>query len=246
VVTSQFLSVCSGAIEDFALLGGFSSVAGYVVPKVSKETIAYILMGRESEDEDDASFETSVNPYSSTQRPILMAVNLGETSTCDYIRNVALFPVVFRKCLSFRSLLYLTLYFLSSRRRDAHSVVHWTPKNEDVLLPVLGSTSEECNSASISPYPARWVTAVCVILLCGDPVQTEALRSDQLGLLKKFRTCYGTRGFAALFTWPPVTCNRILFRPCWQRNFESKRRDDIRRHNVQKEFQKIRQCINKR
>jgi hypothetical protein len=115
------------------------------------------------EDDGDASFETSVNPNSSTQRHILKAVNLRETSSCVYIRNVTLFPVVFRKCTSFILLLYLTLCFVSSRRRDAHSVVHWTPKNEDVLLPALGSTPEECNSASISPCPARWVTAVCYV-----------------------------------------------------------------------------------
>jgi hypothetical protein len=118
------------------------------------------------EDEGDASSETSVNSYSSTQLHALKAVNLRKTSSCGYIRNVTLFPVVFRKCLSFSLLLYLTLSFFSSRRRDAHSVVHWTPKNEDVLLPVLGSTPEECKSASISPCPARWVTAVCRTAVC--------------------------------------------------------------------------------
>ena len=47
MVTSEFLGICSGVIEDFALLG-CSSVAGYVVPKVSKQTFAYILMDLES------------------------------------------------------------------------------------------------------------------------------------------------------------------------------------------------------
>jgi len=47
MVTSQFSGICSDEIEDFVRLG-CNSVAGYVVPKVSKETFAYILMDLES------------------------------------------------------------------------------------------------------------------------------------------------------------------------------------------------------
>jgi hypothetical protein len=87
---------------------------------------------------------------------------------------------------------------------------------------------------------------LCVILLCGGPVQAEALRSDQLGLFKKYRIHYGTRSFATFFTWTAVTSIYILFQPaCWQRNWKSKRSDDIRRRNVHKNFQKFRQCINR-
>ena len=90
----------------FVLLG-CNSVAGNVVRDVSKEPFAYILMYLESlKTKATRSFETSINPYSSTQGHITKAVNLRETSSCGYI--------------------YETLHYVTSGRIPEIRVIQFT------------------------------------------------------------------------------------------------------------------------
>ena len=162
----------------FVLLG-CNSVAGNVVRDVSKEPFAYILMYLESlKTKATRSFETSINPYSSTQGHITKAVNLRETSSCGYIYETLRY---FRSysgnschsvyCCASRYTLFpagggTPLQLCTGRRRMKISYFRsWGRHQKSATLP-----------RSLRIQLGQWL--LCVILLCRCLVQTESLRSD--------------------------------------------------------------------